>query len=133
MKLFLKSKQDYGTHIEEYAEKFECSVEQNENSIIINFNEGQIFIEENKITQARGENKIIIEVDKTSECDYETENGMFVLDIEGIQVEKNVSNAENIDSILETKNKLLVAKAKYKIIIVGVEPYINEIEIMLGK
>ena len=119
MKLILKSKQDYGTYIDEFVEEFPCSVSKYDESLKIEFENGTITIEENKIIQQRGENKIIIEPNKVNECDYETEHGMFVLDIRGIEVNKTMKTTGS------------VAKAKYEILIVGVEPYINEIEILL--
>ena len=119
MKLVLKSKQDYGTHSDEFTEEFDCSVSEENNNIKINFENGSILIEENKITHERGNNKMVIEPGKVHGCDYETENGMIVLDIKGLNVEKFSNELKTI------------AKAKYQIIIVGIEPYINEIEIMV--
>lgn len=127
MKLIIKSKQDYTTHIEEYKEEFECTTALDEGRLEINFNDGIIIIEENKLTYKRGENKIIIEPNKTNECDYETENGMFVLDIEGISVENKMQE------ILTGNIHGTVSKATYKILITGVEPYTNIIEIIIEK
>ena len=124
MKLILNSKQNYGTHTEEYTEEFNCSVEKNENLVKINFDNGTILIEENKIIYERNENKIIIEPGKINECDYETEHGMFVLDIKGIKVETEYKAQEGIKA-----GK--VATAIYEIQIVGVTPYENTIEITL--
>lgn len=120
-KVRMKSKQDYGTHIEEFVEEFPCSVSLEENMVKIEFENGIIKIEESKITQERGENRILIEPGKTTECDYETEHGMFVLDIRGLEVE----------TFLSLKESNLLARAKYEILIVGVEPYTNEIEISI--
>lgn len=119
MKLIIKSRQNYGTHVDEFIEEFQCSVREEEKTLKIEFENGTITIEENKIVQERGENKIVIEPYKTNECDYDTEHGMFVLDIRGIEVKT------------WSAYKGLVAKAKYEILMVGVEPYINEIEIMI--
>lgn len=119
MKLIIKSKQDYGTHIDEFVEEFQCSVVKEENCLKIEFENGVITIEENKIIQERGENKIVIEPNKINECDYDTEHGMFVLDIRGIEVESWFVGQGT------------VAKAKYEILMVGIEPYINEIEIII--
>lgn len=124
MKLILNSKQNYGTHIEEYTEEFNCSVEKNGNIIKIDFDDGTILIEENKIIYKRNENKIIIEPGKTNECDYETEHGMFVLDIKGISIEISNEAQEEIEA-----GK--IATAVYEIQIVGVTPYENTIEITL--
>lgn len=115
MKLQIESRQDYGTHVEEYKEEFPCEIEEKEQKIIITFEQGKITIEENRIIQERGENKIVIEPNQMFECDYETEYGMFVLDIYGMEVEKR----EITDSFL--------ARAKYEIRMVGVETYYNEI------
>lgn len=128
MTLIIKSTQNYGTHIEEFKEEFECSVEKKENMLKINFENGLIKLEENKITYERNENKIIIEPNKTNECDYDTEHGMFVLDIKGISVENYYFNNAKDDEI---KVCGTIAKAKYEIQIVGVEPYENIIEIAI--
>ena len=126
MKLRIRSQQNYGTHTEAYEEEFECSTEREENRLKITFDDGFIQIEENKITYERNENKIVIESGKTNECDYETEHGMFVLDIKGLLVE---SFLEDLESLVKLEK--LVAKARYEIQMVGVEPYENNIEIVL--
>lgn len=125
MKLIIKSKQDYKTHMDEYKEEFECTLEKEEGRIRINFDEGFIQIEEKKIIYERGTNKIIIEPNKVNECDYETQYGMFVLDIKGKEVISYIN--ENI----QNNEGLLVAKAKYEIQMVGVESYENNIEILI--
>lgn len=123
MKLIIKSKQNYGTHIDEYVEEFECSVEENENELKINFEEGFIKLEENKMVYERGENKIVIEPDKINECDYETPYGMFVLDIKGISLENYYINKKEVYGTMAT--------VKYEIQMVGVESYENNIEIVI--
>ena len=128
MKLRINSKQNYKTHVEEYTEEFECSVEKNKDILKINFADGTIEIEDNKLVYLRGENKIIIEPDKINECDYETQYGTFVLDIKGLTVEKVIEDYEKIET---SKEEMIIAKAKYEIIMVGVEPYTNEIEIII--
>ena len=126
MKLILKSKQYYGTHEEEIVEEFDCDVEKlsqldSENEIIkINFENGYIQIEDDKIIHERGENKLVIEKDNTYEVDYDTEHGMIVLDLTGLEVKKHLDSSTG-----------LMASAKYEIKMTGVEPYINEIEIYL--
>ena len=126
MKLRIQSQQNYGTHTEAYEEEFECAIEREENKLKITFDNGFIQIEENKITYERNENKIVIEPGKTNECDYETEHGMFVLDIKGLLVESFLEDLESL-----AKLEKLVAKARYEIQMVGVEPYENNIEIVL--
>ena len=120
MKLILKSKQYYGTHEETIEEEFECTINNQDDIIKINFENGYIQIEEEKIIHERGENKLVIEKDNTYEVDYDTANGMIVLDLRGIEVKKH----ENTTG--------LIASAKYEISMVGVEPYLNEIEIYLS-
>lgn len=127
MKLIINSKQDYKTHVEEYKEEFECSIELLENMLKIKFENGFIQIEENKLTYERGENKIIIEPNKTNECDFETEFGMFVLDIKCITFENMIKDYK----IKENDVNGLIAKATYEIQMVGVETYENNIEIIL--
>ena len=119
MKLILKSKQFYGTHEEEIEEEFECTVDDNDEVIKINFENGYIQIEEEKIIHERGENKLVIEKDHVYEVDYDTAEGMIVLDLKGLEVKKHGNKTG------------LVASAKYEISMVGVEPYINEIEVYL--
>lgn len=125
MKLTLKSKQHYGTNTEEINEEFECEVEKtiddnNKEIIKINFENGYIQIEEEKIIHERGENKLVIEKDNTYEVDYDTAHGMIVLDLTGIEVVKH----ENLTG--------LIASAKYEIKMVGIEPYLNEIEVYIS-
>ncbi len=124
MKLLLKSKQHYGTHIDEINEEFECKVENtlsesNEEVIKIYFENGFIQIEENRVIHERGENKLIIEKDNTYEVDYDTANGMIVLDLKGMEINKTNNTTG------------LIGYAKYEIQIKGIEPYVNEIEIYL--
>ena len=128
MKLIINSKQDYGTNVEEYTEEFDCSVETVNNVLKIEFENGFIQIEENKLTYERGENKIIIEPNKTNECDFETQYGMFVLDIKCISFENLIKEYNNI---VENLLSGTILKAKYEIQMVGVEPYENNIEIIL--
>lgn len=123
MKLIIKSKQNYGTHVDEFIEEFECSVEENENELKINFEEGCIKLEENKMTYERKENKIVIEPNKINECDYDTPYGMFVLDIKGISLENNYIIKKEIYGTITT--------VKYEIQMVGVETYENNIEIII--
>jgi len=125
MKLTLKSKQHYGTNTEEINEEFECEVEKtiddnNKEIIKINFENGYIQIEEEKIIHERGENKLVIEKDNTYEVDYDTSHGMIVLDLTGVEVVKY----ENLTG--------LIASAKYEIKMVGIEPYLNEIEVYIS-
>ncbi len=119
MKLILKSKQYYGTHEEEIEEEFECTVDKDDDIIKINFENGYIQIEEEKIIHERGENKLVIEKDNTYEVDYDTAQGMIVLDLKGLEVKKH----HNVTG--------LIGSAKYEISMVGIEPYINEIEIYI--
>lgn len=128
MKLIINSKQDYGTNVEEHTEEFDCSVETVNNVLKIEFENGFIQIEENKLTYERGENKIIIEPNKTNECDFETQYGMFVLDIKCISFENLIKEYNNI---VENLFSGTILKAKYEIQMVGVEPYENNIEIIL--
>lgn len=119
MKLIIKSKQDYGTHIDEFEETFECTREKVAGGLILNFDSGNIIISDKKITYKRGENEMNIEEGIVTECDFNTEYGMMVLDVEG----KGVEITGNMIG--------LIARANYLIKIVGVEPYKSEIEIVL--
>lgn len=128
MKLIIKSKQNYGTQIDEFTEEFQCSVEENEGILKVNFEKGFIKLEEKKLTYERNGNKIVIEAEKTTECDFETEYGMFVLDIKGIEF----INYYTDNVLTESQKSLgLVVKARYEIQMVGVEPYENYIEIII--
>jgi len=128
MKIIINSKQDYGTHVDEFTEEFECSVEHNNNILIISFEGGHIKLEENKMIYERNENKIIIQPDVVTECDYETEYGTFVLDIKGLSLENlYLANKDRLGTpVLGT-----IAIARYQIHMVGVEPYENIVEIMI--
>lgn len=119
MKLIIKSKQDYGTFKEEHDEVFECTKKELDEGIIVEFENGSILITDKKIIYSRGENEMKIEEGIITECDFNTEHGLMVLDIEGLSVEKT-------GDITGT-----LVKAQYKIKIGGVEPYTNEIEIIV--
>ena len=115
MKLIIKSKQDYGTHIEEYKEDFSCTLKEENEKIIVEFSQGKITIEKNRIIQERNNNKIIIEAGKTYECDYVTEYGKLTLKIKGLNIEQ------------EKRTNEFYAKAKYEIFMKSVAPYVNEV------
>lgn len=117
MKLQIKSKQNYGTHCEEYTETFLCEETQEEGKRVITFDSGTITLEENRIRYQRGENEILIVAGETTECDYETPQGTFVLDIRCLVLH------------VDLQATTCLATAKYEIQIVGIEPYENEIEI----
>lgn len=129
MKLIINSKQVYeAQHIENFTEEFECEIEKDINKISIKFDNGSIQIKAKQIIYERGENKIIIEEEKTNGCDYETQYGMFVLDIKGKSIENVVNPLEQVQS-----NEIvgIIAKACYEISMVGVAPYDNYIEIII--
>lgn len=119
MKVLLKSKQYYGTHEEEVSEEFECTLTKTDDYIRVDFENGYIQFEENKMTHERGENKFLVEVGKDTEVDYDTERGLIVLDLKGLEV------------IMGDKENGLIGSAKYEINIKGVEPYINEISVYI--
>jgi hypothetical protein len=119
MKVVLKSKQYYGTHEDEVSEEFECTVTNTEDVIKVEFEEGYIQIENGKMVHERGENKFIVEEDKDSEVDYDTKRGLIVLDLHGIEVKKYDTSVG------------LVGSAKYRISVTGIEPYLNEIDIII--
>ena len=119
MKLIIKSRQDYGTFTEEHDEVFECTKKELDEGIIVEFENGNILITDKKIIYSRGENEMRIEEGRITECDFNTEHGLMVLDIEGLSVEKTGDVTGTL------------VKAQYKIKIGGVEPYTNEIEIIV--
>ena len=119
MKLIIKSRQDYGTFTEEHDEVFECTKKELDEGIIIEFENGNILITDKKIIYSRGENEMRIEEGIITECDFNTEHGLMVLDIEVLSVEKTGDVTGTL------------VKAQYKIKIGGVEPYTNEIEIIV--
>ncbi len=119
MKLIIKSRQDYGTFTEEHDEVFECTKKELDEGIIVEFENGNILITDKKIIYSRGENEMRIEEGIITECDFNTEHGLMVLDIEGLSVEKTGDVTGTL------------VKAQYKIKIGGVEPYTNEIEIIV--
>ena len=117
MKLIIKSKQDYGTHVDEFKEEMECIKTELENSTLLTFQEGNIEIEDDRITYIRGEN--VMEIAKGEVTDFEmiTKEGSINMEIEGILVERN------------KQEKGILAKTKYKLIIGEGSFYTNELEI----
>lgn len=129
MKLIIKSEQNYKTHIENYAEEFECSVGKIDNFLQIDFENGAIKLYSNKLIYEKGANKIIIEPDKINECDYVTEYGTFVLDIKGCSLEKYLKSTDELFKLLNEKESAIIARASYEILIKGIESYENQIQI----
>ena len=118
MRVEIKSKQNYGTHQEEIIEQIQGDVAFGENEITIDWPEGHIIIEENRIIQERNANKLVIEAGKVNFCNYETEHGSFEMKIVGIEVEKLGGDG-------------VLGKAKYALSIAGAEPYVVEAEIIV--
>lgn len=117
MKLTIKSKQDYGTHVEEFDEEMECIKSSVNGNILLTFQEGNIEIEDKKITYIRGENVMEIEENSTTEFEMVTEAGIIKMEIEGILVER-------------TNNEIgLLAKTRYKLLLESADSYVNELEI----
>lgn len=118
MKIKIKSKYDYGTHAEEMNEELECVVAVKEDGgVVMTHDAGSILIEENRMTQLRNGNTMIIETGKTTVCQYQTEVGALELQIEGVLVERGEAGRP-------------WGRAVYLISAKGVEPYRVEIEIM---
>lgn len=114
MKVQIKSKQDYGTHIDEVTEEIECELKKSNELIELKNDILHIIIEENKIVQNRYGNNITVEYQKENECEYITEYGTFKMKTKGISIQKS--------------EKQIIAK--YEIEICG-QRYLNEIEINL--
>ncbi len=112
MKIQIKSRQDYGTHIEEMNEKIECEVVKEKDFIELKNNDIHILIYDKKIIQNRNGNEIIIEEGKVNETDYLTPYGVLKLITKGI-------------AVMKKENTVI---AKYKISLNGQE-YMNELEI----
>ena len=117
MKLTMKSKQDYGTHSDEFNEEMECIKTELENSTLLTFQEGNIEIEDDRITYIRGEN--VMEIVRGEVTDFEmiTQDGSINMQIEGVIVERN------------RKENGLLARTKYKLIINEDSFYTNELEL----
>ena len=117
MKLIIKSKQDYGTHVDEFNEEMECIKTELENSTLLTFQEGNIEIEDDRITYIRGEN--VMEITRGEVTDFEmvTKEGTINMQIEGIIVERN------------KKETGVLAKTKYKLIVSEDAFYTNELEL----
>lgn len=119
MRVVMKSMQDFGTHTDESEEKDECVLSRIGESLLITFQNGNIQLEGKKITYIRGNNMMEIEEGKMTEFEYETEEGVFTLNIAADSVE-----------CFDVKEGI-VAKTKYKVLVPGCEPYTNELEITL--
>ena len=65
MKVQIKSKQDYGTHIDEVTEEIECELKKSNELIELKNDILHIIIEENKIVQNRYGNNITVEYQNT--------------------------------------------------------------------
>ncbi|MBR3887815.1 MAG: hypothetical protein IKJ32_01820 [Clostridia bacterium] len=117
MKLTIKSKQDYGTHIDEFNEEMECIKTELESSTLLTFQEGNIEIEDDRITYIRGEN--VMEITRGEITDFEmiTKDGSINMQIEGLIVERI------------KQDKGVLAKTKYKLIISEDSAYTNELEL----
>ncbi|MBQ6860282.1 MAG: hypothetical protein IJO08_01385 [Clostridia bacterium] len=118
MKLTITSKQDYGTHIDEFSEEMECIKTELESSTLLTFQEGNIEIEDDRITYIRGEN--VMEISRGEVTDFEmvTKDGSINMQIEGIIVERN------------KQEKGILARTKYKLIISEDAFYTNELELL---
>lgn len=114
MKVQIKSKQDYGTHIDEVTEEIECELKKSNELIELKNDILHIIIEENKIVQNRYGNNITVEYQKENECEYITEYGTFKMKTKGISIQKS--------------EKQIIAKYEIEI---GGQRYLNEIEINL--
>jgi hypothetical protein len=117
MKLIIKSKQDYGTHVDEFNEEMECVKTELEKSTLLTFQEGNIEIEDDRITYIRGEN--VMEIVRNEVTDFEmiTQEGVLTMQIEGLIVERN------------KKDIGVLAKTEYKLIINQNSSYTNELEL----
>ena len=112
MKVQIKSRQDYGTHIDEVAEEIECELQKKDEFVEIKNDILHIIIEENKIIQDRYDNRIVVEYQKENECEYITEYGTIKIKTKGISIQKG--------------EKQIIARYEIEI---GGQKYINEIEI----
>ena len=117
MKLIINSKQDYGTHVDEFDEEMECIKTEMENSTLLTFQEGNIEIEDDRITYIRGENVMEIVKGEITDFEMNTKEGSINMQIEGISVERN------------KQEKGVLAKTKYKLIINENAFYTNELEL----
>lgn len=114
MKVQIKSRQYYGTHIEEINENIECEIVREKDFIELKNQDINIVIHNKKIIQNRNGNKIIIEEEKENETDYATAYGTLKLKTKGLSIKKK----EN------------VITARYEIDFGG-QKYINELEIKM--
>lgn len=114
MKVQIKSKQDYGTHVEEINENIECEIIREKDFIELENKDIHIVIYNKKIIQNRNGNRIIIEEEKENETDYATAYGTLKLKTKGLSIE----NKENVIIV------------RYEIDFGG-QKYINELEIKM--
>lgn len=115
MKIEIKAVQDYGTHKEELKEEYDFNIIEENEKLTIEFKNGKIEANQNKITYIRNQNIIIIEPGKTNICEYNTAYGKIYLEIIGEKI--------------EIRKEPIYIKTKYIISAQGIPPYTNELEI----
>lgn len=127
MKIIIKSYYNYNysgefnspDQFDDYLEEElnNATIIQNDNQIKIEHEQGYILIEENKITQKRNDNLMVIEAGTTTICKYKTEHGIIDLTIDGLSVERYDEGE-------------IISRAIYLMNANGAEPYKVEIEII---
>ncbi len=117
MKLTIKSKQDYGTHVDEFDEVLECVKNEFENSTLLTFQDGNIEIEDKRIVYIRGENEMEIAEGEVTDFYMETKMGVIKMKIEGVEVERNKVEIGRL------------ARTKYKLLLESGDFYTNELEL----
>lgn len=115
MKIQINSKQNYGTHTEEMKEEYDSQITEEKETLTIEFKNGKIKGNNKKIIYQKNKSTIIIELNQTNKCEYNTPYGKIFLEITGQEI--------------EIKKQPLNIKIKYQISAKGIPPYTNEVEI----
>ena len=118
MQILLQSSQNYQTHTEAIEERIEALVSRDTGETKIIWPEGKIIIEENRIYQTRNSNQMLIEVGKTHYSIYQTGHSNMKIATTGISIHRPQEGS-------------LLAEAAYNIQIENLEPYKNELKIMI--
>lgn len=116
MKLRIKGTQNYTEdHVDTIIEEYECQIKETEEKLMIQYEKGIIEIEEQRIVIIKDDRVMQIEVGVQTQLIYDTEYGEIVMQVKGVELMNDLRQR--------------IGKAKYEIGMLGVLPYINEVEI----
>ena len=118
MKLEIKSKQIYETHVDnELTETHECEIELFEDGFVINYGLNSICLKDDVLSINRESTSLKIENGKSNVSKLSTPYGNIQLEVTG-------------ESLSFNKNPFLL-EVRYKIKIGNTDEYINEIQVVV--